>query len=502
MAPHRALSARVIGLLVIGATAASLVSCTDDNGRSATPPTDGPSGSATSNRDDGDSGGPLRLAVFGEPETVRAYREIAEVFEEETGHRVAVTAYGDRREAIARLDEVLTRPPATASPSAAPTPTKPSETESGAGSSSAATQSGSGAPDVFLVDSVHLPDLLTTQRLHPVDEDLEERGLQFGDGYQRLALTAFSAEDGLQCMPVDVSPHVLFVNTEDVRPRDLEIRGVPLPDEGRWDFEDFAAAARIIAREHEDEPGFRAVHLPDDIRILTAFIRSAGGEMVDDVDEPAALTLDSDEAREAITAYVRLTRQKRVALTTTDAQGEAEALQRFARGELAMRFGTRADVPRLRESEVPFDVRPLPSFGSAHTVADLTGLCVDEQSEQLEAALDLVAFAAGNDGSAILARSGATLPANLDVAFSPVFAQQGQPPKSEDVFLGSLRRSGLMPFSPAWPDVAERVEKFVGALVEQRRPLEPTLDRRLPQLDKRSTRWFEATPEGESTGDP
>ena len=290
-------------------------------------------------------------------------------------------------------------------------------------------------------------------------------------------------------MPVEISPHVMFVNTDHVRPRDLETRGVPLPDDGRWAFEDFAAAARIIAREHEDEAGFRAVHLPYDVRLLTAFIRSAGGEIVDDVDEPTTLTLDSDESREALTSYLNLAQQQRVALTTRT-EDDPQALARFAGGEVAMRFGTRADVPALRRSGVPFDVMPLPNLGSARTVADISGLCVDEESDQQEAALDLVAFAAGAEGSATLARSGAVLPANLDVAFGPVFAQQGQPPRSVDVFLDALGGSDLMPFSPVWRDVADRVETFVATLEDETRPLPRILDRRLPRLDERSQEWF------------
>lgn len=466
--------ARLAGVAA-ASLAVLLVSCTDGGGP-AGPASSSPAATSTT----GQAAGPLTLAVYGERETVRAFREIARAFTEETGTKVDLTAHGDRQEALEKLRGALDK--------GDPSPSGPSP-------SSPAPAGGAGTPDVFLLDSANLPDLLPSGRLYPVDEALEERGLQFGDGYQRLALTAFSAGDRLQCMPLEISPRVLYINTELVRPKDLETRGVPLPDEGRWTFEDFAAAARVIARENEDDPDFRAVHLPADVRVLTAFIRSAGGEVVDDVDEPSTLTLDSDEAREAISAYAQLARLERVALTTDD---ESEALQQFAEGDLAMRFGTRADVPALRESGVPFDVRPLPSFGSPRTVADISGLCIDERSPRLESALDFVAFAAQDEGSAILARSGGVLPANLDVAFGPVFAQQGQRPRSVDVFLGSLRRSGLMPFSPAWRDVAGRVEAFTERLVERTGPLERTLDRRLPQLEDQSVEWFDAAPEDDS----
>jgi multiple sugar transport system substrate-binding protein len=152
-------------------------------------------------------------------------------------------------------------------------------------------------------------------------------------------------------------------------------------------------------------------------------------------------------------------------------------------------------VPALRESDVPFDVMPLPSFGSYRTVADISGLCVDEQSGRLEDALDLVAFVAGNDGSTTLARSGAVLPANLDVAFSPAVVQRGQRPRSVQVFGEALKRSGLMPFSTTWRPVADGVEAFVTRLMGNRRDLARVLERRLPLLDERSQAVFEGAAE-------
>ena len=444
-----------------GLTGAALVACLLSGGLVACSDVDpagtpSPSSSTSAPGSASTPGRPLRLAVYGVPPAVAAYREVARAFTAETGVPVQVEAHPDAATAADRVqDDVVSVP----------------------------------GPDVFLLDHAFLPELVATDRLQRVDQALEERGLQFGDGYQRTALTAFSAEDELKCMPVDMSPHVLFVNREQVRPRDLAIRGVPLPEEGQWEFEAFDAAARVIAREQADEPGFHAVHLPVDMELLTAFVRSAGGEVVDDVDGPTELTLDSDEAQEALLAYIRLARQPSVNLSEVEA-ADKSAVARFADGELAMMFGTRADVPALRESGVPFDVTPLPSLGSYRTVADIAGLCVDAGSDQLETALDLVAFVAGNEGSTTLARSGAVVPANLEVVFSPAFAQRGRPPRSVQVFGNALDRAGLMPFSTGWNEVAPRVEGLVSILLDDRRNAARVLERRLPVLAERSQSAF------------
>lgn len=457
----QAVRTRVSSVLLACVLVASLASCSESGPTEAEPSPTAPATSASSSPA---VAGPLTMSVYGEPEAVRAYRSVAEGFTAETGVDVEVQVHPDATRAAGDILQDLTTP-------------------------------GSG-PDVFLLDPAFLPDALATERLQPMDEELEERGLQFGDGYERVALTAFSAEDNLQCMPVNMSPHVMFVNRDLVRPGDLAILGVPLPEQRQWLFEDFAAAARLIAREQQDVEGFKSVHLPVDVELLTAFVRSAGGDVVDDVDSPSQLTLDSEEARTALQAYVRLARQRSVALTEEEAE-EVTPTARFGDGRLAMMFGTRADVPDLRRTGVPFDVMPLPSLGTPHTVADITGACVDRESTQLAAALDLVAFVAGNEASTTLARSGAVLPANLDVAHSPAFSQAGQSPRTAEVFLDALSRSGLMPFSMAWKQVGARVELVVGRLIDARGNIGRSLDRWLPRLDEKSQPAFEGAQQSE-----
>jgi multiple sugar transport system substrate-binding protein len=456
---------RLTGLLVTCLVAATAAGCSDEGETPEPAPSSAPSASVSSSPTASDE--PLALSVYGVPPALAAYRDAANAFSRDSAVPVEVETHPN---AAAAAEDVMSQ------------------------------LRGQGpAPDVFLLGHDFLPAMIATDRLQHVDQALEERGLQFGDGYQRVGLTAFSAEDVLQCMPVDTSPRVLFVNQEQVRPRDLAIRGVPLPEQRQWDWEAFEAAARVIAREHQGQKGFHAVHLPVDMEVLTALVRSAGGDVVDDVDQPTTLMLGSDEAREVIQAYLGLGRVGSVALSDQEA-ARRSALERFGDGELAMMVGTRADVPALRESGVPFDVMPLPSFASPRTVADIAGLCVDRRSDRLEDALDLVAFLAGDQGSTVLARSGAVVPANLDVAFSPVFAQRGQRPRSVQVFGSALARSGYMPFSTAWHDVASRVEQALSRMAAGGRDLAPLLERRLPQIDERSQAAFEqatSTPDEE-----
>ena len=80
-------------------------------------------------------------------------------------------------------------------------------------------------PDLFLTRQTSLPTLMADDRVQPVDELLEERGVQFGDNYQRLGLEAFAADAALQCMPNDVSPYVVFYNKRLLVPRSARRAG-------------------------------------------------------------------------------------------------------------------------------------------------------------------------------------------------------------------------------------------------------------------------------------
>ena len=80
-------------------------------------------------------------------------------------------------------------------------------------------------PDVFMASRSDLAWLQDKQLTQPVDELLDERGVDFGDGYSRDALEAFSADNRLQCMPYAISPMVIYYNTKLVDFAKMQARG-------------------------------------------------------------------------------------------------------------------------------------------------------------------------------------------------------------------------------------------------------------------------------------
>lgn len=335
------------------------------------------------------------------------------------------------------------------------------------------------APDLFLTDSSVLPNLVAGARVQPVDGLLEQRGLEFGDTYERLGLEAFAADSSLQCMPNDVSPYVVFYNRRLLVPADLVPAGKtpPTPETG-WTWNQFVAAAVQMSRD-----GVKGVYLAPRLTTLTPLLRSAGTDIVDDPRQPTTLTLADAASRKPLVAILRVARNSAIAPTPTQLARQ-DAVTQFERGHLGMMIGTRALVPRLRQQEnLRFDVYPLPTLGRFQTIADVTGYCISRSSPHVDEAADFVAFASSDKGAALTARSGAIVPANLASRQSEAFKQTDRLPQNIAVFRNVIRRADTMPNPPAWPDVVSETQPLVDRLFYS---AVVDLDTLLPRIDRLS----------------
>lgn len=450
----------LVGTVALLTLAASLAGCTADTDD----PSDTPSGSpsaATPNGTTKTPGAPtvLEVAVYGDKRRIDAYRRISYAFSaEQTDLRVDLVTYPDAATAAEDLATEL---------------------------------DGFLGPDVFLLDQVYLPEFVDAGRVQPVDTLLEERGLQFGDDYQRVALTTFGADSGLNCMPAETSPLVVYYNRDLMPRRQLRAQGVTVPrGDSSWSWEAFVATARAVAGVDQLGP-VKGADIPADLEALTAFVRSAGTEVVDDLLAPTSLTLASEEALETINQLASFSRDPSVALTARQHERQSAA-EWFADGRLGMFIGTREDLPRLRAAEgLRFDVLSLPSFGRAQSVTRMNGYCISAESDEVEVAADFITFAVGEEGSEIAAASEVIVPGNLDMVHSDAFIQPGEQPRNAQVYLTAIRRSEPLPYSSAWLEVSAAVNDVLFRLYN--RPgidLEGSLERRMVRVDEMSEPLF------------
>ena len=378
---------------------AALVTVGCDAGAGPGPGPDETSTTGTSGEPDRE----LTFAVFGPPREVAAYESLVAVYNSlYDDAEMAVESYPSRE---AFLGEVR---------------------ETGE------------VPDVFLTAVRDLAWLEERNLLQPVDSLLIERGVDFGDLYSRDAVLAFSADSRLQCMPVGISPMVIYYNTELVDFDRMEARGLPVPDERRvtWNWDEFRAAAEFSSRPRR---GTRAIHVEPTLEALAPWIYAAGGEVYDDPTEPTSLNFSDDGTRDALETVLEVLRDPR--LTLSDAQiDKRPALEWFERGTLAMLPGYRDLTPLLRQvPDLEFDVIAMPTIERSATVGDFSGMCVSAATGNTAAAADFLVHLTSQVSVRRVASEGYLVPANLEVALGDGFLQPGLEPEHANAFTNALR---------------------------------------------------------------
>ncbi len=395
----------------------------------------------------------LTFAVYGPPPVITAYSKIAADFTAEHPDTVVnVQPYDTHAEAMRALEDARAR---------------------------------GEAPDLFLMDRDDMAALHEDGALRRVDDLLAERQVDFGDGYTRSGLAAFSADSALQCMPADISPLVVYYN-----PRLIDLSLVaepganPVDQENGWGLDEFARAALQPRR-----PGTRGMHIAPELEYVAPFVFSGGGELVDDVDEPTRLTLSEGSSASAMERLLELVRDPSLTFNQ-DALRKRSALERFKAGQLGMILGYRSLTPKLREQNMVFDVMPLPRLGSGATVATMSGLCISESAPAGKAA-DLLSHVISDKSAETLAASGYVMPANLDVLNSEAFQQPGQFPEHATVFSEEVRDIRPMPTSSHWPEVRARASRMLVDLFYE--PVILPLEERLAAIDTASEPVFDPT---------
>lgn len=319
-------------------------------------------------------------------------------------------------------------------------------------------------PDVYLASRRDLSWLREEGHTRPVDELLDERFVDFGDGYSREALDAFSADQRLQCMPFGVEPQVMFYNTDLVDFERMARRGLDVPTSpSSFTFDELRAAAEFATKPRR---GTRGLYVEPSLEGLAPFIYSGGGSVFDDEETPTSLAFSSDETRDALERTLELLRNAAVTLGPEQLE-EAPAREWFASGRLGMMPGYRSWVPELRGVEgLEFDVLPMPTLDQRATVGDLTGLCLSPDAESTSYAADLLVHLSSEEVVRPLTRTGYLVPANQQVALSEDFLQPGREPETAGVFTYVVRFMRTPPLVEDWTRLLAAVDAEVERLVE------------------------------------
>ena len=380
--------------------------------------------------------GEVRFLVFGEPEEIRAYRDVIRQFErEQEDVGVTLIEASDREDLLARLSTSF---------------------------------AGGSPPDLFLLNYRFYGQFAARGVIEPIEERVQSSDTFAESDFYAEALEAFHWNGELTCLPQNVSSLVVFYNRELFRRFQIPD---PIPN---WTWNDFVAIARALTRDAQGnltagsdpdlgpvttvQPEIYGVGVEPTIIRLAPLIWSNGGEIVDVAERPTRLTLDSPEAQEAMIHFFSL--RHAFGVVPTDAEVEAEDDEtRFANGRLAMLLSSRRSVPALRASaKFDWDVAPLPTFKQRAGILHSDAFCMAKASRRKEAAWSFVEYALGPEGQRTLARSGRTVPSLRAVAESKAFLNPDAKPRSSRVFLDGIPTIRRLPTISTWPEIEDATE--------------------------------------------
>lgn len=366
--------------------------------------------SACGNGDAADEATRLIVQASGGESEIKAIEEMARAFEEQHGDvRVEVVGVASQGDHMARL----------------------------------ATSFAAGEPpDIFLLNYRRFGQFAARGVIDP-PEPLSP------DEYYAEPLDAFTFEGRLLCLPQNVSSTVTYFN-----PALFAKAGIAPPDPTRaWTWSELRAAAEALHAARIEAIGFEHT-----MRTVAPFVWSAGGEVVDDREQPTRITFDSPEARAALSYLKGL-----LPFGIDAAQAAADpAEERFARGELAMFLDSRRAVPKLRKSEaLQFDVSPLPLDRQPATLLASDAYCVAKAGGHKQAAHAFARFAVGPEGGRILARTGRTVPSHRGLSQSDEFLAPDKQPPSSEVWLDVIPTTMQLPNVGPWHETEENASEVL-----------------------------------------
>jgi multiple sugar transport system substrate-binding protein len=367
----------------------------------------------------GSESGEVSFMVFGDPEEIQAYRDVIAAYENEHSDvDVKMIEASDRDDLIARLSTSF---------------------------------AGGTPPDLFLLNYRFYGQYAARDVLEPIEDRVDDSDVFQQEDFYEEAMNAFRFNGTLTCLPQNISSLVVYYN------KDLfQQAGVAEPKEG-WKWDDMLAAAKKLTKD-ENADGKAEVYglgIEASLIRLAPFVWSAGGDLVDDTENPTRFTLETDEAQLALERFLQL----HVVDKVTPGEEEVEAEDdetRFQNGRLAMVLSSRRSTPTFRTiQKFDWDVAPLPQHSEQAGILHSDAYCLTKASDNKDAAWSFMEYALGPEGAPVVAKSGRTVPSLKEVAESDAFLDPTAKPANSQVFLDTIPVIQQVPSISTWPEIED-----------------------------------------------
>jgi multiple sugar transport system substrate-binding protein len=376
-------------------------------------------GDSGATKGEGKESGEVSFMVFGDPEEIQAYRDVIAAYEnEQPDVDVKMIEASDRDDLIARLSTSF---------------------------------AGGSPPDLFLLNYRFYGPFAARGVLEPIEDRVDDSDVFQQEDFYEEAMDAFRFNDELTCLPQNISSLVVYYN------KDLfQKAGVAEPKEG-WKWDDMVAAAKKLTKD-ENGDGKAEVHglgIEASLIRIAPFVWSAGGDLVDDTENPTRFTLETDAAQLALERFLQLHAVEKVTPTEEEVEAEDDET-RFQNGRMAMVLSSRRSTPTFRTiQKFDWDVAPLPQHTEQAGILHSDAYCLTKASDNEDAAWSFMEYALGPEGAPIVAKSGRTVPSLKEVAESEAFLDPTAKPANSQVFLDTIPVIQQVPSISTWPQIED-----------------------------------------------
>lgn len=377
------------------------------------------------NESNGELSGDVSFLVFGDPEEIQAYRDVIAAYENEQPEvDVKMIEASDRDDLIARLSTSF----------AAGTP-----------------------PDLFLLNYRFYAQFAARDVLEPIEDRVDDSDVFEQEDFYEEAMNAFRFNGTLTCLPQNISSLVVYYNKDM-----FKAAGVAEPKEG-WSWDDMVAAAKKLTKDSDGDGNAEVYGLGIEASLirLAPFVWSAGGDLVDDDENPTHFTLDTPEAEVAMERFFQLHVTDKVTPGEEEVEAEDDET-RFQNGRMAMVLSSRRSTPTFRTiQDFDWDVAALPQHEEQAGILHSDAYCLTKASDNKDAAWSFMEYALGPEGAPIVAKSGRTVPSLKSVAESDAFLDPTAKPANSKVFLDTIPVIRQVPSISTWPEIEDAAEPIL-----------------------------------------
>lgn len=249
------------------------------------------------------------------------------------------------------------------------------------------------APDIFYLDSMPAPQLMSSGVLEPLDDYIKKYDVDVND-FEPALLSAFQWEGKTYGLPKDFNTLALFYNKDM-----FKAAGINEPPK-TW--EELREAAKKLTKD-----GVKGLVLSADLARFDAFINQNGGSVYQD----GKVTLNLPENAQALDFYVGLITKDKVADTPQN-MGEGWNGDAFAAKKAAMAIEGGWMIPFLKEKapDLNYGIAELPAGKQKSTMAFTVAYVMNKNSQHKDEAFKLIEFLTGKEGQQFVVDSGLALP--------------------------------------------------------------------------------------------